>query len=76
MINRIDKYPILGYFIFALIKANGINNFYRGLTMIFKSFKPSALTMSKVKCPDCGSSDDIIRYNGGWCCRDCGTEWG
>ncbi|MEL4293528.1 MULTISPECIES: hypothetical protein [Shewanella] len=32
-------------------------------------------TASMLKCPNCGSSDDIIRYDGGWCCRDCGYEW-
>ncbi|WP_267285271.1 hypothetical protein [Halarcobacter mediterraneus] len=27
------------------------------------------------KCPNCGSTDDIIDWDGGYMCRDCGTEW-
>lgn len=27
------------------------------------------------KCPSCGSSDDIIEWDAGYLCRDCGYEW-
>lgn len=44
----------------------------------FKKIKFISFSYQQVegkKCPDCGSSDDIIRYDGGYMCRDCGCEW-
>lgn len=42
--------------------------------MKFLKFKPISMG-SGVRCPDCGSSDDVIPWGKGWCCRDCGYEW-
>jgi hypothetical protein len=28
------------------------------------------------RCVNCGSADDIIPWDNGWLCRDCGYEWG
>ena len=50
----------------------------KGVAMYFKKINFISFSYQKVhgvKCPDCGSSDDIIRYDGGYMCRDCGCEW-
>ena len=47
--------------------------------MIFferKSFISYILTVDNDrKCPNCGSSDDIVEWDDGYLCRDCGCEW-
>ncbi len=29
----------------------------------------------KLRCPNCHSSDDIIEWDDGYLCRECGTEF-
>jgi ribosomal protein S27AE len=41
-----------------------------------ESFISYIFTVTKSrKCPSCGSSDDIIEWDNGYLCRDCGYEW-